>query len=188
NYPELGYNPDLNNFDHHYGCAGNSATFLFNQKYNVLPKDIVSYIDAADLGKKRNEEKMNLNVAIMGIRIMCDSDSKVVDEGCKVLEYLEKTYHKPSSLPERLPDWLQIYTQVGMNEVQKVEKELGGIRLFVTGKGRQAGYMESSSKNFSRVGEMLFTTHPELEVAVVHNPAKKRFSIRSNIHKDSWVN
>jgi len=40
-HPELGYNPALNNFDHHYGSAERSALYLFNQVYHTLSEELV---------------------------------------------------------------------------------------------------------------------------------------------------
>lgn len=186
---ELGYNPALNNFDHHFGCAKNSATFLFNQKYHVLREDIVSYIDDVDLGRRRDETKVNINVVMAGIRISYENDDvRIVNEGCDFLKYIEEENLKPNDLPENLPEKFQPYVQIGLNELRRIEGELIGMISFKTDTGRLIGYVQTSSKTFSLVGDIVLTNNPKLEVILIHNPGKKRYSIRSNTFKSEWVN
>jgi hypothetical protein len=59
-HPELGHQPSLNNFDHHYGSAERSATYLFNQVYPVLAEKLVHYIDEVDTAKSHKSEQNSL--------------------------------------------------------------------------------------------------------------------------------
>lgn len=186
---ELNYNPSLNNFDHHFGCAKNSATFLFNQEYNVLRRDIVSYIDDVDLGRRREEAEVNLNVAIAGVRaVHYGNDAEIVGEGCWVLKYIEDECIRPDRLPEDLPEKLRAYVQAGLEELERIREELARMVQFRTGRGRSAGYVQTSSKIFSLVGDILLAGNPALDIVIVHNPSQKRYSIRSNTSKSNWVN
>jgi hypothetical protein len=188
-HPELGYRPELNNFDHHYGCAKNSATFLFNLKYPVLRKDIVDYIDSVDLGGKRDKGEINLKVIVAGIRVKHENaDSKIGDEGCRVLRLLEEKGLRPDDLSGELPGELQDYARVGLEELRKIEAEVEKALILKTNKGRQLGYVQTSSNVFSRVRETLFTKNPELEIALIYNPSRKRYSIGSNTTRATWVN
>lgn len=184
----LGNNPDLNNFDHHYGCADRCATHLFNVKFPVLREDVTAYIDDVDWGRGREEAGVNLNTVIIGVRVVhAGDDRKVVEEGCEILKYVEERGLSPRDLSELgAVERFKIYVEAGLAELQRIQRELSGISIFTTRGGRIAGYVETSSDIFSLVGDAAFAGKPELDVIIIHNPSRGRYSIRSNTIREGW--
>lgn len=177
----IGYNPDLNNFDHHYSYADRSATFLLNQKFHALQQDIVEYIDAVDLWRPiREEPEANLKVAIAGIRMQhTGADRKILDEGGELLKWLEETGQKPGDLSGSLPSKFKVYLQIGADVLRRIRKDNQAMQRCRTKKGRLVGYVQTAFPIFSIVKEDMFARG--IDIAVVHNPEKRRFSIASNI-------
>jgi hypothetical protein len=87
-----------------------------------------------------------------------------------------------------LPGELQDYARVGLEELRRIEAEVEKAIILKTNKGRQLGYVQTSSNVFSMVRETLFTKNPELEIALIYNPSRKRYSIGSNTARAAWVN
>jgi len=180
-YEHLGYNPDLNNFDHHYSYAHRSATFLFNQKFQALREDIVEYIDAIDLWKPvREEPEANLKVAVAGIRVQFrGADKRILDEGGAFLRWLEEAGRRPGDLSGTLPEKFQTYLRAGIAALRQIQENNRAMQRCKTGKGRSLGYVQTTFPIFSMVKEDMFARG--IDIAVVHNPEERRFSIASNL-------
>jgi hypothetical protein len=186
-YEDIGYNPALNNFDHHYSHADRSATFLFNEEYHTLRQDIVKYIDAVDLRRQVEESEHSLQVAIAGIRVRHDeADLKILEEGGKLLKWLEKTGQKPEDLSGALPDKFQEYLQTGIDALRQIRKDSEAMQKHRTQKGRLVGYVQTPFPIFSMVKEEMFARG--IDIAVVHNPEKRRFSIASSVSGGKGAN
>ncbi|MGQ9691847.1 MAG: hypothetical protein ACUVQY_11465 [Thermoproteota archaeon] len=187
-YRELGNRPDLNNFDHHYGCAEHSATFLFNQKFRVLRDDIVKYIDASDLrGKVEEECESCLKVIVAGIRLSFEGmDQRIVEEGGKLLEWLERTGEKPSCISKGLPVEHLEHLSKGKDEILRIRKEVKAMEKHRTQKGRFLGYVRTRSPVFSMVREEAFSHNVDL--VLIHNTERRRYLIASNTLRTQFVN
>lgn len=174
-HPELGYNPALNNFDHHYSTAEESATYLFNRSYPVLSQKLVDYIDEVDTAKSKGSERNSLKVVIAGIRVIHkEQDKKIIEEGCKVLDWIEGTDAEPYPLTS-LPSYVENYLQRGLQEIERIEKEIEGCEVYTSEKNRKIGYLISSCPVKSLVKEEMFARG--FDIAVLHYPAKRNFAI-----------
>jgi hypothetical protein len=174
-HPELGYNPSLNNFDHHYGSAENSATYLFNQVHHSMSEKLVDYIDEVDTAKSRVGERNSLKVVIAGIRVIHKGrDNEIIEEGCEVLDWIENTDAEPHSLTY-LPSHIEKYLHRGLQEMERIEKEVEGCEVYTSEKNRKIGYLISTCPVKSLVKEEMFAKG--IDIAVVHYPSKRSFAI-----------
>ena len=174
-HPELGHRPSLNNFDHHYGSAERSATYLFNQVHHTLSEKLVEYIDEVDTSKSQESERNALKVGIAGLRaIYQGEDRKVIEEGCKVLDWIGNTDANPRHLPP-LPSHMESHLQRGLQEIEQIEKEIETREVYVSEKHRKIGYFISSCPVKSLVKEEMFARG--IDIAILHDPSKQAFAI-----------
>ena len=173
--PELGHNPPLNNFDHHYRAAEGSATYLFNQAYHTLSEKLVHYIDEIDTSKSHKAKRNSLKIIIAGIRVIHQGhDEKIIEEGCKVLDWIENTDADPRHLTSP-SSYIESYLQKGLQQIERIEKEIEGCEVYASEKNRTIGYLVSSCPVKSLVKEEMFTKG--INIAVVHYPSKQVFAI-----------
>jgi hypothetical protein len=181
-HPELGYKPALNNFDHHYSTAERSATYLFNHTYPVLYKELVNYIDEIDTAKTTKRARNSLKVVIAGIRVKHKSDDKgIIEEGCKVLDWLENTAADLYSLTS-VPADIENYLRIGLQEMARIEKEVGGCVIYTSKKNRKIGYLISTCPVKSIVKEEMYANG--IDIAVLHYPSKRTFAIGCCLQKE----
>jgi len=175
-YEDIGHNPALNNFDHHFSRADRSATFLFNNTYHALRQDIVDYIEDVDLHGGDEKSDTTLKVATIGIRVLHDGEDLVIlAEGGRLLKWLEETAHEPGKMSGTLTETAQGYLKTGQEEVRLIREELKTMRRFTTSKGRTVGYLKTRSPVFSVAKEEMFALG--IDIAVVYHPVKNRYSI-----------
>jgi hypothetical protein len=169
-HPELGYMPALNNFDHHYSTAERSATYLFNHTYPVLSKELVDYIDEIDTAKSNERARNSLKVVIAGIRVKHKGeDKRIIEEGCKVLDGLENTAADPYLLTS-VPADIENYLRIGLQEMARIGKEVGGCVIYRSKKNRKIGYLISACPVKSMVKEEMYANG--IDIAVLHYPSK----------------
>ncbi len=184
----IGYSPALNNFDHHYRHADRSATCLFNQKYDALRRDIVAYIDAVDITGGQEEAETTLKVATIGVRVRHNGhDGAILTAGGRVLQWLEETGQLPGDITGAVPDDLQDCLATGQAELRRIQgAELPAMQRSMTRKGRTMGYLVSASPVVSIVKEEMFALG--LDIAIVHNPAARRYAIAANVRGATPIN
>lgn len=184
---DIGHDPALNNFDHHYSHANRSATFLFNHRYPALRQDIVDYIDAVDIRAGQEGSELTLKVAAVGIRVRhYGQDPEILSQASRLLAWLEETGWNPGDISGTVPDEIQTYLRSGQAELRRIRQELATMQHDTTDKGRTAGYLVTTSPVFSVVKEEMFTLG--LDLAVVYSSTKDRYSIASNVRGSQWVN
>lgn len=176
---EIGYNPSLNNFDHHYSHAERSATQLFNDTYHAMRDEIVAYIDAVDTQWVTEMHPSTLKVAIAGVRVTYRGESlAVLADGCRLLQWVEESQQKPDALNGPFPDDMAGHLQAGADEMSRIEAEMAGLEQSVTASGYHLGFVTSRSPVVSLVKEQMFAQG--LEIVVVHDPTRRRYAIASN--------
>ncbi len=184
---EIGYSPLLNNFDHHYSHADRSASFLFNQRYGALRPDIVAYIDAVDLVGGPEEADATLKVATVGVRVRhAGDDLATLAHGGRLLHWLEDTGTPPDDLSGPLPADIEDYLRSGQAELRRIRTELAAMQRSTTSGGHTVGYLVSASPVVSIVKEELFALG--LDIAIVYNPATRRYAIAANVRGASPIN
>ena len=177
---DIGYNPTLNNFHHHYSSAEQSATLLFNGTYHSLNDDIVKYVDTVDTQGLRETTEFTLKVAVVGIRVRYKGDDlRILMSGGDLLQWIEQTEQDPRNLQPPIPPAVQSILQGGQTEMREIERELEGMEPTQTASGRSVGYVATRSPVFSVVKEEMFSRR--VDIAVVHDPAKRRFSIACDL-------
>ena len=183
----IGHNPALNNFDHHYSHADRSATHLFNQTYDALRPDIVAYIDAVDILGGQEEVEATLKAATVGVRVRhAGDDLSVLTQGGRLLRWLEETDTPPGDLSGPLPPDIEDYLRSGQAELRRIRTELPAMQRATTSGGRAVGYLVSASPVVSIVKEELFALG--LDLAIVHNPAIRRYAIAANVRGAEPIN
>ena len=176
---DIGYSPTLNNFDHHHSQAERSATWLFNQAYHALREDIVAYIDAVDTQGLIETTEFTLNVAIAGIRVARRGEClPTLEDGSAVLRWIEDSGQDPANLEGPFPDAVARHLQTGAEEIRRIEAEMGTLEQSVTASKHRLGFVVSRSAVISLVKERMFALG--VEVVVVYNPARRRYSIACN--------
>ena len=184
-HPELGYKPSLSNFDHHYGAAERSATYLFNRCHSVLSKRLVDYIDEVDTGESGGSERKSLKVVVAGVRVMCNGeDNKIIEEGCKLFDWMEDTDADPYHLTS-LPSHLMGYLERGLQEIERIEREIEASEICISKKNRRIGYLISTCPIKSLVKEEMFARG--IDIAIIHYPSKQTFSIGCNLQTTNDV-
>jgi hypothetical protein len=184
---EIGYSTVLNNFDHHYSHADRSATYLFNQKFGALREDIVAYVDAVDLVGGREAAEATLKAATVGVRVRhAGDDLAVLAQGGRLLRWLEETDTPPGDLSGPVPEDIGDYLRSGQVELRRIREELPAMRRGTTNQGRSVGYLVSASPVVSIVKEELFALG--LDIAIVYNPATRRYAIAANVRGASPIN
>lgn len=184
----IGYSPALNNFDHHYSHAERSATWLFNHTYRVLRDDIAAYIDAVDTtGLPEAAGAATLKAATVGVRVRHNGDdAAILAAGGRLLHWLEETGQLPGDMTG-VPDDLQDYLTTGQVELRRIqEAELPTMQRSTTRQGRTAGFLISASPVVSIVKEEMFALG--LDIAIVHNPATRRYAIAANVRGANPIN
>ncbi len=175
----LGNRPDLNNFDHHGNDAEHCATWLFNRAYPVLRPDLVAYIEELDLGRGSPTSEPCFKLAMVGIRVLhAGHDPAILAAGCQLLAWIEATGQNPSRFSGALPGAVAGYVQTGLDELRRIRELMGRMRRSVTRHGRSVGSLVARAPLFSIAKEEMLALG--IDLAVVHDPWKKRSSVKSN--------
>jgi hypothetical protein len=183
---DIGHNPTLNNFDHHFSSADRSATFLVNDHYHALRWDIVEYIDAVDIAGSVQETDISLKVIVVGIRVKhYKEDLIILKKGGQVLEWLEEEGQNPGDITGTIPNFVREYLDIGQEVLDRIQEELATMQIFTTIQGRSVGYLVTHSTVFSVVKEAMFAEG--LDIVVVYSPMKDRYSIASNVSQPDWA-
>ncbi len=186
----IGHSAELNNFDHHYSRASRSATYLFNHAYSVLATDLVEYIDQVDTQPDPEAMESMLRVAMAGVLVRYSEDNQkdqaVLSAGATLLACIDETGQKPGDLQATFPPEVKSYLDEGREELRKIREELRHIREDRTAAGRRLGYVVTRSPVFSLVKEELFAQG--IDIAVVYNPVKHRYSIAGNLARVRGIN
>jgi hypothetical protein len=184
---EIGYSPDLNNFDHHYSYADHSATYLFHQKYGALRGNIVEYIDAVDITGGQKDATATLKVATTGVRVRhAGDDLAILARGGRLLQWLEETGTPPGDISGPVPDDIQDDLRCGQAELRRIQEELPAMQRSTANKGRSVGYLVSASPVVSIVKEEMFALG--LDIAIVYSSTTRRYSIAANVRGATPIN
>lgn len=184
---EIGYSPTLNNFDHHHSTADRSATYLFNQTYDALRRDIVAYIDAVDLVGGQEQAEATLKAATVGVRVRhARDDMAILEHGGRLLHWLEETDTPPGNISGPVPDDIRDDLQSGQAELRRIQEEMSAMQRGTTHKGRSVGYLVTASSVVSVVKEAMFARG--VDIAIVYSATTRRYSIAANVRGAKPIN